>query len=163
LVGRARRDQGGDGALVPVDFFVLRGRQQRECAGRRSAADGAADQSAPARASRSCWEATKIAKVLHNDGYSFIFTAPSAGHISISCNRVPISAHLMASRLKTVMIAAAGMRFANNGSVKIKMKLTRGGRRLLAAAQQLNVIAKATFTPPGRPGITALTTLTLRR
>jgi hypothetical protein len=103
-----------------------------------------------------------IAKVLHNGGYSWVFTAPSAGQISISWNRVPGRGHL-ASKLKPVKIAAAAMRFANGGSVTIKVKLTRRGRRLLAAAQHLMLTAKATFTPASRPGITALTTFTLRR
>jgi hypothetical protein len=103
----------------------------------------------------------KIAKVLQNGGYSSVFTAPSAGEISISWNRVPRTAR-RASTLKTVTIAA-GVRFANGGPVKIKVKLTRRGKRLLASAQHLKLTAKATFTPASRPGITALRTFTLTR
>jgi hypothetical protein len=104
----------------------------------------------------------QIATVLKNGGYSFFSTPPSAGQLSISWTLVPRGAHL-ASKLKTVLIAAAKMRFASGGRVKIKIKLTRRGTRRLAAAQHLRLTAKATFTPRGRPGITALTTFTLRR
>jgi hypothetical protein len=104
----------------------------------------------------------KIAKVLHNGGDSLAFTVPSAGQISVSWNRVPRRAH-RASKLKTVTIAAAGMHFANGGPVKIKIKLTRHGKRILASAQRVTLVAKATFTPTSRPGITALRTFTLTR
>jgi hypothetical protein len=107
-------------------------------------------------------ERAKIAKVLKNSGYSLAFTAPSAGQISISWNQVPRRAHRV-GKLKPVLIAAAGMLFANGGPVKVKVKLTRRGKRLLGAAQRLTLTAKATFTSPDRPGITALTTFTLRR
>jgi len=104
----------------------------------------------------------KIATVLNHGGYSFLFTAPSAGRLSISWLRVPRRAHL-ASQPKTVLIAAATKRFATAGRVRIKIKLTRRGKRLLEAAQRVKLTAKATFTPRGRPSITALITFTLRR
>ena len=75
---------------------------------------------------------------------------------------MPRGAHLT-SKLKTVLVGAAKVRFGNGGRVKIKIKLTDRGKRLLAAAQHLKSTAKATFTPRGRSGITVLTTFTLRR
>jgi hypothetical protein len=104
----------------------------------------------------------KIATVLRHDGYSFFFPAPSAGHLSISWLRMPTGADL-SSNPKTVLIAAATKRFANARRVKIKINLTRRGKRLVEAAHTLKLTAKATFTPRGSPGITALATLTLGR
>jgi hypothetical protein len=103
-----------------------------------------------------------IVTVLEHDGYSFFFTGPSAGHLSIAWLRMPTGAHL-ASNAKTVLIAAATQRLADAGRVRIKVKLTARGQRLLASAHTLKLIAKATFAPRGGPGITALATFTLRR
>jgi hypothetical protein len=90
------------------------------------------------------------------------FSAPSAGQLSIAWNLVQRGAHL-ASKSNTVVIAVATARIAIGGQVRVKMKLTRRGRARLDAARRLKVTAKATFTPPGRPGITGLKTFTLRR
>jgi hypothetical protein len=88
--------------------------------------------------------------VLRNDGYAFFFAAPSPGRFSISWN------------LRAVLVAAAETRFTNGDRMKVRIVLTRGGERLLAAVRHLTLTAKATFRPTGRPGISGLTTFTLR-
>jgi hypothetical protein len=92
-----------------------------------------------------------ITNVLKNGGYAFFFTAPSAGRLSISWN------------LKAVPIAAAKTRFTNGGRIKVRIALTRRGRRLLAAVRHVQLTAKATFRPTGRSGITGHKAFALNR
>jgi hypothetical protein len=52
---------------------------------------------------------------------------------------------------------------ARAGTVRVAVTLTAKGRRMLAHARRLKVIATATFTPAGGLAVHASRTFTLRR
>jgi hypothetical protein len=53
--------------------------------------------------------------------------------------------------------------FSVAGAGKIKVSLTRAGRRLLASAKELKLTAGVQFTPTAHPPIRTTTTVSLKR
>ena len=52
---------------------------------------------------------------------------------------------------------------APKGRAKVKIALTRKGRKLLKRAQRIRLTAKGSFTPTGAPTTTKTTAITLKR
>lgn len=85
----------------------------------------------------------------------FIFTAPSGGAFSVTWTAKRSG--------KTVVIAKGGKVLAAAGHVKVPVKLTSAGRKLLKRARKpLKVSAALSFSLPGGPSAKRTTTLTLR-
>ena len=82
-------------------------------------------------------------------GYTFSFTAPSAGHLMISWYYVPKGAHLAKAK-KPELVAAAGATFHHAGKAHVKLTLTGKGRKLLRGAKHLKLTTKARFAPARR-------------
>ncbi len=107
-------------------------------------------------------KAARIGHLLRDGGYSFSFTAPSAGRLVIGWYRVPKGAHIARAK-KPVLVASGSAVFHKAEKGTIKVSLTHKGRKLLKHATRVKLTAKATFTPAGGPGTSATKIITLTR
>jgi hypothetical protein len=90
--------------------------------------------------------AARIRALLSHGGYSAWFDAPSAGRLTISWQLTPRRARGQ----RSLVIARLTVSVAHPGAARIKIKLTRRYRALLAASRRLTVVATGTFTPSGQ-------------
>jgi hypothetical protein len=98
----------------------------------------------------------KIAALLKKGGYSFTFSALTAGSVVIYWYSVPNGAHITKGSSKPTLVASAKASFAKAGTAKIEMKLTVKGKQLLKHAKRVKLTAKGIFTPTGTAGVVAL-------
>jgi hypothetical protein len=103
----------------------------------------------------------KIGAVLKHGGYTLTVTAPTAGVLAISWYRVPTGAHL--SGRKPVLIASGVVSITASRSMKITVRLTSAGKRLLKKGRPVKLTARGTFTPTAGTPIVRLKTFTLSR
>ncbi len=103
--------------------------------------------------------AARIGALLSHGGYSVLFDAPGAGRLTVSWQLKPRGARGKPS----VLIAKLSVSVRHAGVTKVKIKLTRRYRRLLAVSQRATVVAKGRFTPSGRPATSVTKRFTLRR
>jgi hypothetical protein len=109
-------------------------------------------------------KAPKLGALLKHGGFTLAFSSSEPGTLVIQWWQVPPGAHLAKKgKAKPVLIAQGEARFAGAGVGKVKIGLTRPGRRLLAHANKLKLASQAQFTPTGQPAIAANGVLTLRR
>ena len=64
---------------------------------------------------------------------------------------------------KHVLVATGQADFSKAGLVKITIKFTANGKRMLKATKSLKLIAKGTYTPTGQPTIAATKRFTFRQ
>jgi hypothetical protein len=97
-------------------------------------------------------------------GLTLAFSSSEPGTLAIQWWQLPAGAHLAKNgKLKRVLVAQGGAVFPGAGVGKVKISLTREGRRLLAHATKLKLTNRARFTPTGHPTISATALVTLRR
>jgi Bacterial Ig-like domain (group 3)/PKD domain len=99
-------------------------------------------------------KAAKLKAILKTGGYSFSFTAPSAGKLVIDW--------FTTVKGKQVLVASASAEFHAAGKTKVRLKLTSKGRELLKAHKSVKITAKATFTPTGGVPTQSTRTTTLK-
>lgn len=108
--------------------------------------------------------AARIATLLKRRGYTLTFTALTAGRLTINWTSVAVAGPARATPGKAgVLVAAGTVSFTKAGTLKLQIKLTAPGRRLLAVARRLRLSARGTFVPTGQSAIIALTRFTLAR
>ena len=107
-------------------------------------------------------KAAKIGRLLKHGGYSFSFTAPSAGRLVIDWYLVPNGAHVAKAK-KPVLVASANVVVHKAGKATIKVSLTGKGRKLLKNAKRVKLTVTATFTPAGGTATSTTKTITLKR
>jgi hypothetical protein len=107
-------------------------------------------------------KAARIRSLLKHHGYTFVFTAPTAGKVLIEWSRSARGARV-AKASKPVVVAIGSARFSRAGRVRITVRLTRAGGRLLKHARSVRLTAKGTYTPAGGSRLTATRTISLRR
>jgi hypothetical protein len=108
--------------------------------------------------------ATRIGALLRHGGLTLAFDSSEPGALVIQWWLVPAGAHLARhDRLKPILVAQGGTVFSNAGVGKVKVSLTRGGRRLLAHARKLKLTSRVRFRPTGDRVISATGTVALRR
>lgn len=90
-----------------------------------------------------------VAKLLAKGGFASAFAAPSAGSLTLSWQAKP------------GVVVRAHERYAKAGAAKVAIRLTRAGERVLRRAKRMKLVARATFTPVGRPTLTRLKEFTL--
>lgn len=97
----------------------------------------------------------RIGTLVKHGGYSFTFSAPSAGILAISWYR----------RLhgRMILIAKATVRIHRSGKVKVELVLTSKGRNLLKRAGKTALTARAGFTPVGHSTTRVSTKITLKK
>jgi hypothetical protein len=106
----------------------------------------------------------KIGTLLKHGGLTLAFSSSEPGTLAIQWWWLPPDAHPAKNgKLSRVLVAQGGAVFAGAGAGKVKLSLTRAGRRLLAHATKLKLTGRAQFTPTGHPTIAATAPLTLRR
>lgn len=110
-----------------------------------------------------------IPALLKAGGYTFAFHAPGAGRLSLTWYRVPKGAHLSDDRTvkprpKPVRVASVTAKTTRARTVKVKLKLSRAGRKQLkTAGRSLKLTALGSFTPAGAKPTTAHRTFSVRR
>jgi hypothetical protein len=106
----------------------------------------------------------RISALLRHGGYTFKFNAPSAGKLVIQWYQVPKGAHLARKRKpRPVLVASVTISVSKAGTIKVKVKLTGKGRRLLKHAKKLKLTAKDSFKPSGSSATTMRKAFILRR
>ncbi len=106
----------------------------------------------------------RIAKLLHNAGYTFTFDAPSTGKLVIDWYDVTKRARTADHRKpRKVLVALASESIKKAGPVKVKVKLTPRGRSLLKHAKRQRLTVQARFTPMGESTTTTSKVITLKR
>ena len=96
---------------------------------------------------------TRRAGLLKNGRYTYSFNMPSAGRLVINWYRANTHA----------LVASGHAAFSKAGLVKVTMKLTATGRRMLKATRSLKLTAKATYTSADRPAVVVTKRFTVRR
>ncbi|MGZ4165705.1 MAG: hypothetical protein ACXVVK_00535 [Solirubrobacteraceae bacterium] len=97
----------------------------------------------------------RIRALLLRGGYSVIFSAPSAGRLSIAWYQVQHG--------RRVLVATVNVLLHRAGNAKVELVLTRRGRTLLKRAARLNLTAQGGFTPVGQGTTSASRRITLIR
>ncbi|HTZ64789.1 MAG TPA: S53 family peptidase [Solirubrobacteraceae bacterium] len=92
----------------------------------------------------------RIARVLKLNGFTLTFKADEAGSLTIDWYQVPRGAKLAAHskhkpKPKPVLIASGHVTFSAAGTKKVKLKLTKAGKKLLKHAANLPLTAQGTF------------------
>ncbi|MFL5854727.1 MAG: hypothetical protein ACJ77G_19925 [Solirubrobacteraceae bacterium] len=100
-----------------------------------------------------------IAKLFKKGAYRLKFEAPSAGSLTISWYVPRKGAH----KPRRVVVAGARLRVSKAGPMKVTIRLTSVGKRLLRRATKLRVTAKVTFVPEGEAAVTSVKRFGLRR
>ena len=107
---------------------------------------------------------SRIAKLLHNAGYTFTFDAPSTGKLVIDWYYVTKPARTADHRKpRKVLVASVSRSIKKAGPAKVKVKLTRSGRSLLKHAKRQRLTVQARFTPMGESTTTSAKVITLKR
>jgi hypothetical protein len=106
--------------------------------------------------------AARIRTLLKRHGYTATFNAPTAGKIVIEWFR-PASGATAAKATKSRIVAIDNARFAKAGWVRITIRLTAAGARMLKHARSVTLTAEGTYTPAGASSDTATRTIRLRR
>lgn len=108
--------------------------------------------------------AARLASLLAGGGYTVAFRALSAGTAVIDWYQIPPRGKLAGkTRARPVLVASGRMRFSVAGTARIKVRLTREGRRLIKRGSRVKLTAKGTFTPSGGKPITAIEEFVLKR
>jgi hypothetical protein len=97
-------------------------------------------------------DVVSLSRLLNHGVASLAFSSPSAGQLVIVWYLVPAGAHV--SKAKPLIIGRGQHRFVRRSRGKVKVTLTRKGRRLLRHKGHAKLVSKATFTPVGRKGTT---------
>ncbi len=105
--------------------------------------------------------AAKIGAILKHGGYSVTPTIPAGATLTIDWYRAPKGVHLAAR--KPVLVAAGSTSPTASGPVKLAIKLTRAGKRLLRQSKTLTLIARGTLKPTTGTAATKLETFRLTR
>jgi hypothetical protein len=105
----------------------------------------------------------RIAALLKNHGYVLSFKALSAGKVVIDWYHLPNGAHLASAKPKPLLVAVGKATFARARTVKITIRLTANGKRLLKHANTLKLTARGTFTPTAKHAVIVTQKFTLAR
>ncbi len=108
-------------------------------------------------------KAATISALLKRGGYTFSYRALTAGEIVISWYAMPSGAHVRKARAKPTLIATGRARFSAAGPVRITVKLTADGKRILKTAKRLRLVVQGAYTPAGGAAVSATRAVTLRR
>jgi alpha-tubulin suppressor-like RCC1 family protein len=105
----------------------------------------------------------KIGRLSKKKGYTMSFTALAAGTAVINWYFVPKGAHLSKAKPLPVLVASARKTFAGAGKLRMTIKLTAKGVRLVRKAKRIKLTAKGSFSVPGHAPVTAIKSFTLLR
>jgi hypothetical protein len=107
-------------------------------------------------------KAVKIGALLEHGGLTLLFSSSEPGALIIQWWRVPPGAHLAKHGARKPELVAQGKAvFTGPGVGKVKISLTRNGRRLLTHASKLKLTTRGRFTPTAHPAVSVTGALTL--
>jgi hypothetical protein len=95
-----------------------------------------------------------IAELLRRGDETLRWQARYAGRLTLTLDVI--------TKGRPVSVATANVSFAKPGGVKVVLRPTRSGRRLLASTMPLKVVLDATFTPKGATAATLSRTVVIR-
>ncbi len=158
-------------AISPEELLRRQVREE-EAAAKKKAEETAAKQAEEAldktilaaldKAIAPTGRSARLAALLKTGRFTRSFASPAAGTLVIDWYTIPKSTHAR-KHAKPLLIATGKAIFAAAGTKHIIIKLTRKGTQLIKNAKSIKLTAKGTFTPTGKPAVTALRTFTLRR
>jgi hypothetical protein len=90
--------------------------------------------------------------------FSFPFTTPVAGTLLVRWYSIKTK-----KKKRAFLLASGRRKFTTPGTGRIKMKLTRKGKRILRKGKRVRVTSKAKFTPLGGKALTVSKKLTVKR
>lgn len=143
-------------------------------ANRRQEEEGAAQQKreedaltslkvAISRALTATGKAAKIGTLLKHGGLTLAFGSSEPGTLVIQWWQVPRGAHVARNgQPKAALVAQGTALFAGAGVGRVKIGLTRAGRRLLAHASKLKLTIRIRFTPVAHPTISATSVVQIK-
>jgi hypothetical protein len=105
--------------------------------------------------------AAKIGAILKHGGYTLTPTIPAGTTLTIDWYKVPKGLHLAAQ--KPVVVAAGSASPTASGPVKLTIKLTNMGKRLLRQSKTVMITARGTLKPTTGTAATKLRTFRLKR
>jgi hypothetical protein len=106
----------------------------------------------------------RLGVLLKHGGLTLAFNSSEPGTLVIQWWRVPPGAHLAKNgKPKPTLVAQGETVFSGAGVDKVKIRLTREGRRLLAHPTKLKLTTRVRFTPTAHPTISATGAITFRR
>jgi secreted trypsin-like serine protease len=108
-------------------------------------------------------KAAGIAALMKSQGYVLSFTALSAGNVVIDWYYLPNGAHLVSGKPKPVLVAVGKATFTHAGTLKITIRLTANGKRMLKHTKRLTLTAQGTFTPTAQHALVSTKKFTLTR
>lgn len=91
-------------------------------------------------------KAARIGRLLRS-GYATRFAAPAPGKVRIDWYYLPRGAKL--ARAKAVLLAKGTATVKAPGATRVRVKLTRAGKKRLRASKRLKITGRATFRPQG--------------
>jgi hypothetical protein len=102
-------------------------------------------------------------KALLTHGYQTSFNAPEAGRVTISWYQVPPGAHVAKTKTKPkpLLVASGSASASKPATIKVTVKLTGAGKRLLKHAHRAKLTGKGTFAPSGGKATSTTSSLNL--
>jgi hypothetical protein len=104
-------------------------------------------------------KAARIRELLRHGGFTFAWNAPGAGRLSITWTQ-PGTAR---GHRRAIVVAKVTRDLGAPGPVRITVRLTPAGRRLLRSARRVRLDVRATFTPRRGARTTAAASFGLTR
>ena len=127
-------------------------------------ASSAAIRSALAREIVPSGKQARTATLARRGRYTLTIGSLEAGEVAVSWYEAHLGAKMAAKgSQKPILIAVGHARFRADETQRVTMKLTAAGQRLLRHSRHVDLIAKGSFTPNGRPAITVTRQFTVSR
>jgi hypothetical protein len=144
---------GGHGGAPPVS-----------CCGTPAHVSPAEIKSLLARQLAPSGRADSISTLLRHRGLSMSFTFPEAGTLVVRWYFVqPAMKHGRRKQARPILVAAGQATFTAAKTVKVRIRLTAPGRRLLRHARKVRLEAKGTFAAKGEAAVSAARAFALKR
>jgi hypothetical protein len=102
----------------------------------------------------------KLSAVRKHGGYTLSFKSLGAGKLTVSWYLVAKGAHLAA--IRPVLVASGKASFTKSRTLKLAVRLTRKGKRLLKHAKRIKLTAKGVYTPAKARAISTTKSFTLK-
>lgn len=110
-----------------------------------------------------------LAAALRRGGFAALgkasqtFTAPAAGKLDLRVYSPKAPKSARASAAKPVLLASVNRSFAAAGKAKVRLKVTRAGRRAMRRARSMKIAIVSRFTPSGGTAVVVTKSTTLKR
>jgi hypothetical protein len=157
--GGATGGKGGGGGGGPSG-----GGPPVSCCGKSTQASPAQIKALLARQIAPAGKTARISALLAHGGLRMSFTFPEAGALSVQWYLVPPGAKLARkTQAKPILVATGHATFIASATVKVAIRLTAQGEKLLRHATKLKLEAKGAFAPKGESALSTTKKFVLKR